>query len=242
MIYFKTIISKVGNELNRLSKLFMDKNPNFKGTISLIGHSLGSVILFDLLRNQNETDKEEDEKDEKDIKDENFDNFLIRLDLIEYKSLFEKEKISLESLELMAESDLVALGIPMGPRKILLNQINKRLVQKNKIQVQSRIKTKLKRLNSSLSFEINDSRCNYGTAGTGQLIIKYPKLNFQVENFFALGSPISVFLTVRGEDKIGTDFKFPTCSSFFNIFHPVYINQFFLPNLNSIKIFKSLIL
>lgn len=198
----------------------MEKNPNFKGTISLIGHSLGSVILYDLLTNQCETDKEDND----DETNENFDDFLTRLNLIEYKSLFEKEKINLESLELMVESDLVSIGIPMGPRKIILNQINKRLVQKNKIQVQSRIKAKLKRLNSS--FEINDTKCNYGTAGTGQLIIKYPQLNFQIENFFALGSPISVFLTVRGESKIGTDFKFPTCNSFFNIFHPV-LNNFF---------------
>jgi phospholipase DDHD2 len=29
-----------------------------------------------------------------------------------------------------------------------------------------------------------------------------------------------MFLTVRGVDNISTDFKFPTCKGFFNIFHP----------------------
>ncbi len=60
----------------------------------------------------------------------------------------------------------------------------------------------------------------YGLAGTGQLVVKYPQLNFKVAQFFALGSPIAMFLTVRGIDKLGTDFKFPTCPEFFNVFHP----------------------
>lgn len=60
----------------------------------------------------------------------------------------------------------------------------------------------------------------YGLAGTGQLFVKYPKLDFQVDNFFALGSPIAMFLTVRGIDKLSIDYNLPTCKGFFNIFHP----------------------
>ena len=36
-----------------------------------------------------------------------------------------------------------------------------------------------------------------GTAGTGQPYVRYPKLNFEPRNMFALGSPIGLFLTVR---------------------------------------------
>ena len=60
----------------------------------------------------------------------------------------------------------------------------------------------------------------YGLAGTGQLFVKYPKLDFTVDNFFALGSPIAMFLTVRGIEKLSFDYKLPTCKGFFNIFHP----------------------
>ena len=63
----------------------------------------------------------------------------------------------------------------------------------------------------------------YGLAGTGQLLIKYPNLDFRVDNFFALGSPISVFLNVRGIDTLGEEFRFPNCKGFFNIFHPVSV-------------------
>ncbi|KAF1840244.1 DDHD-domain-containing protein [Cucurbitaria berberidis CBS 394.84] len=39
----------VVNELNRTYRLFKDRNPSFKGKVSLVGHSLGSAIMFDLL-------------------------------------------------------------------------------------------------------------------------------------------------------------------------------------------------
>lgn len=39
-------------EANRVYKLFKERNPHFNGKISLIGHSLGSAILFDILCKQ----------------------------------------------------------------------------------------------------------------------------------------------------------------------------------------------
>lgn len=59
-----------------------------------------------------------------------------------------------------------------------------------------------------------------GTAGTGQPFIDYPQLAFNPRAFFALGSPIGMFVTVRGIDNLGEDFNLPTCPAFFNIFHP----------------------
>lgn len=51
-VYNQTIINNVGDEINRLYSLFLEKHPDFNGSVSLAGHSLGSVILFDLLANQ----------------------------------------------------------------------------------------------------------------------------------------------------------------------------------------------
>lgn len=46
-------ISKiVADECNRIMNLFKQRNPSFKGKISLIGHSLGSAVFFDLLSDQ----------------------------------------------------------------------------------------------------------------------------------------------------------------------------------------------
>nr|KAF6458710.1 SEC23 interacting protein [Rousettus aegyptiacus] len=50
--YCQTIVEKVGMEINRLHALFMSRNPDFRGGVSVAGHSLGSLILFDILSNQ----------------------------------------------------------------------------------------------------------------------------------------------------------------------------------------------
>ena len=49
--FFKLIMERVANSLNKYVKKFKEKNPYYTGKISLIGHSLGSLILFDLLSN-----------------------------------------------------------------------------------------------------------------------------------------------------------------------------------------------
>ncbi|KZF20128.1 DDHD-domain-containing protein [Xylona heveae TC161] len=41
-------------ECNRIYKLFLERNPNFNGKVSLVGHSLGSAIMFDILCRQKE--------------------------------------------------------------------------------------------------------------------------------------------------------------------------------------------
>jgi len=59
-----------------------------------------------------------------------------------------------------------------------------------------------------------------GPEGTGQPVITYNQLIFHPKKFFALGSPIGMFVTIRGIDKLGLDFHLPTCPGFYNIFHP----------------------
>jgi hypothetical protein len=42
------MVTHVSMELNRLYSLYIQKNPDFDGKISIYGHSLGSVIAFDI--------------------------------------------------------------------------------------------------------------------------------------------------------------------------------------------------
>ncbi|KAH4109069.1 hypothetical protein HBH98_230230 [Parastagonospora nodorum] len=47
---YKGHISRiVVNELNRVYRLYKERNPKFNGKVSLVGHSLGSAIMFDIL-------------------------------------------------------------------------------------------------------------------------------------------------------------------------------------------------
>lgn len=55
--YLKQIFTSVTSELNRVYKLYMERNPNFKGKIHILGHSLGSAIAFDILSGQSGTIK-----------------------------------------------------------------------------------------------------------------------------------------------------------------------------------------
>lgn len=50
--YRREMINHVSSELNRLYSLFMDRNPTFNGSVSIYGHSLGSVIAFDIATHQ----------------------------------------------------------------------------------------------------------------------------------------------------------------------------------------------
>ncbi|KAI1109017.1 DDHD domain-containing protein [Nemania sp. NC0429] len=50
--YREQITGIVLKESNRIYKLFLDRNPDFKGKVHIIGHSLGSAIMFDILCRQ----------------------------------------------------------------------------------------------------------------------------------------------------------------------------------------------
>ena len=50
--YKNHITRIVLEECNRVYNLFIERNPSFKGKVSLVGHSLGSAIMFDILCRQ----------------------------------------------------------------------------------------------------------------------------------------------------------------------------------------------
>ncbi|KAK7866472.1 hypothetical protein R5R35_014340 [Gryllus longicercus] len=169
-VFCQTIIHTVGKEINRLYELFRNRHPNFQGGISVGGHSLGSLILFDLLCHQKDPQTPTTEKESK-----------------------------LQSIPSEDSAD------PATSDEVTAKDSNTFSAQK--------VPPHLRRLSHRVSYVM-------GNAGTGQPFITYPQLNFHPKAFFAMGSPIGMFVTVRGIDALGEDFKLPTCPGFFNIFHP----------------------
>ncbi|CAA7407520.1 unnamed protein product [Spirodela intermedia] len=51
-IFCQDIINSVSNQLNRLYNKFLKRNPGYNGKVSIYGHSLGSVLSFDILCHQ----------------------------------------------------------------------------------------------------------------------------------------------------------------------------------------------
>ncbi|XP_035981790.1 SEC23-interacting protein [Fundulus heteroclitus] len=270
--YCQTIMDTVAQEINRLYALFMKRNPDYRGAISVAGHSLGSLILFDLLSNQKtvsaapimptmpatngdakqrtapasqaenaaspppavEEPAKEDEEEFEDLA-----AVLQHLGLSEYKSTFDEEKIDIESFLMCTIEDLKEMGIPLGPRKKIAKFVKERVSRQAARLAAQQKKAELKEdggqaaapgdpagtvgtkppVGSAMSSVHVDY--NYFEVGTGQVSVIYRSLDFEPVNFFALGSPIGMFLTVRGLEKIDETYQLPTCKGFFNIYHPL---------------------
>uniref|UniRef100_A0ABI7Y6Q2 DDHD domain containing 2 n=1 Tax=Felis catus TaxID=9685 RepID=A0ABI7Y6Q2_FELCA len=229
--YCQTIVDTVASEMNRIYTLFLQRNPDFKGGVSIAGHSLGSLILFDILTNQKESLGDIDsEKDAPNIVMDQGDTLTLeedleKLQLSEFFSIFEKEKVDKEALALCTDKDLQEMGIPLGPRKKILNYIRtrKKSTGINRPILQPASGVNISNIPKELEFcNKTDATGNgdYLDVGIGQVSVKYPRLIYKPEIFFAFGSPIGMFLTVRGLKRIDPNYKFPTCKGFFNIYHP----------------------
>ncbi|XP_022599457.1 SEC23-interacting protein [Seriola dumerili] len=269
--YCQTIMDTVALEINRLNALFMKRNPDYRGGMSVAGHSLGSLILFDLLSNQkngspalgmpvmptsngdtkqaaapvtqaNNTAtppavEEEAKEDGEELED--LSAVLEHLGLSEYKSTFDEEKIDIESFLMCTIEDLKEMGIPLGPRKKIAKFVKERVMKQAAQEKKAEVKEvsqaaappaaaaealpdpTLKKLPVGSTVSSVHVDYNYFEVGTGQVSVVYHSLDFEPVNFFALGSPIGMFLTVRGLEKIEETYQLPTCKGFFNIYHPL---------------------
>ncbi|NXL01046.1 DDHD2 Phospholipase, partial [Mesembrinibis cayennensis] len=211
--YCQTIVDTVASEMNRLYQLFLQRNPLFKGGVSIAGHSLGSLILFDLLTNQKAA-PEEDEHSKEGSRTtssnrgiEEVKEILKELELSEYCDVFEKEKMDRQALFLCTEKNLKEMGIPLGPRMKILHYIS----SKTEMQVCL--------LRGLCSSRLHPIALRQGPT-LQSVSANYPQLNYKPTIFFAFGSPIGMFLTVRGVKRINPNYSLPTCKGFFNIFHP----------------------
>ncbi|XP_072341707.1 triacylglycerol hydrolase DDHD2-like isoform X2 [Scyliorhinus torazame] len=244
--YCQTIVDTVANEMNQLLTLFQQRNPDFRGGISMAGHSLGSLILFDILTNQRSSSAKEQSPRQPIAtkachscrKEMSLDQVLNSHGLSEFLTILEKEKLDLESLVLCSDAELKDLGIPLGPRKKMLS-LAKKLTNVQVKREEEQMGKPMARtiadrgsqcteeggggeqsqrpLSTSSLTSVNYEQFN---VGIGQVSVNYPRVDFEPEIFFAFGSPIGMFLTVRGLKRIDPNYTFPTCKSFFNIYHP----------------------
>jgi len=223
-VYCQTILDTVCSEINKVYRLYRERNPDFDGSVSMIGHSLGSLILFDLLSGQLKEEEVEKEQEEGPVeltsspqapvkprwdKDLTLEEVFEKLGIQEHVSVFTGQGITMEELTSCSEEDLKEASLPLGPRKKLVNYLEDRRRSSNTGFKEFQAST----VRSQVDYSI-------GPAGTGQPFVRYPKLDIQPQAFFAFGSPIGMFMAVRGIQALGDEFKLPTCDRFFNIFHP----------------------
>jgi len=213
-LYCQTILDTVCGEINRMYKLFCSRNSGFGGNCSVVGHSLGSLILFDLLAGQRETSNDLPVEEEEDTlikpqwdKDLGIEDVFTKLEISDHLAVFTDQGIGMEELVTCSEDDLKEAGLALGPRKKLLVYLASRAGGGGFAEFQA----------STVARQVSYS---VGPAGTGQPSVRYPHLDIQPVAFFALGSPTGMFMAVRGIESLGSDFQLPTCKHFYNIFHP----------------------
>ncbi|XP_059579388.1 phospholipase DDHD1 isoform X2 [Alligator mississippiensis] len=167
-LYRDELVKGLQQELNRLYTLFCSRNPEFEekgGKVSIVSHSLGCVITYDIMTGWNP----------------------VRL----YEQLLQREEEEeLEDRWMSYEEQHLIEELYITKQR--LREIEERL---------------------------------HGLKASSISISKVPALKFKVENFFCMGSPLAVFLALRGirpGNSGSQDHILPKtiCNRLLNIFHP----------------------
>ncbi|XP_063958052.1 phospholipase DDHD1-like [Lytechinus pictus] len=166
-LYRSEIIQCVQAEVNNLYERFRQRNEGFEpngGKVSIFSHSLGSVIMYDIITGWNP----------------------IHL----YDQYLSHEQSPHPDLSAMSPDhhDLVE---ELHQARIRVSSLEKQLLATNQIAA----------------------------------AINRPKLNFKVENYFCVGSPLAVFLALRGvrpqgNGSISHIIPKAVCSRLFNLYYP----------------------
>ncbi|MFS8022281.1 putative DDHD domain, alpha/Beta hydrolase [Helianthus anomalus] len=260
-IYCQDIIDSVSNQLNKLYLKFLKRNPGYDGKVSLYGHSLGSVLSYDILCHQETLtspfpmewiykDKIKYEScTPNDMKSSGYDsrgknfNDIVTLDQVGHGvDRVQSETVSREEDGpddcKKIDGEVLACGLDQTDEDVFRHDENTTV---NSLRDEiDRLNARIKELeskkaeggqveNESVS---KGSSCHQNeTLKSYTPLIKYTKLEFKVDTFFAVGSPLGVFLSLRnvriGIGK-GKDYwdneniieEMPSCRQMFNIFHP----------------------
>ncbi|CAM0910745.1 unnamed protein product [Alopecurus aequalis] len=309
-IYCQHIIDSVSSQLNQLYMKFLKRNPGYSGKVSLYGHSLGSVLTYDILCHQESlsapfpadffnmevsSDEGQIEKApnttavhdsgvkehytsspsghscadnvngvnedstsiDRSLTDKiaspcvlenvpNNDDTLaspIAVDGVQNEVENQDENHQSTCTEEGATSAVSTKDAECVSRSAV--ELPEEVIDKGKSissleEEVRRLKAKLAELerHNDLTGSISNVESHQGKPNMGQgtnqsyrPLIKYTKLNFKVDTFFAVGSPLGVFLSLRNvrigvgrgqdywQDKNIVE-EMPCCRQMFNVFHP----------------------
>lgn len=286
-VYCQDIIDTLSGQLNMLYRKFIKRNPGYNGKVSIFGHSLGSVLSFDILCHQKrltssfplsqlhensfdadslrrmiehnsvsaESGQNIDEPltescqgqefhkhETTDIEIDNLKNEIARLKekLAMHEEVYNGSKRQVddgwkhsESNSELNQSQYVQGVLEQLPERNTKNSKGPGSMTKKDGELVKQDCTSpttsdsFKQANTQKSLLEPSSR----SRKTYTPYIEYTKLAFEVDTFFAVGSPIGVFLSLRNirlgigngkgywEDD-GIDEEMPACKRLFNIFHP----------------------
>lgn len=214
--HHEVIIDIVTNEMNVVVRKFRELT-GFGGKVSLIGHSLGSIITWDILAHEMHPTEEQGNPD----------------DLLE---TFSPSPIpsTLYAFQRCPEMDLLEpypYDNTVPALRSYLHQERSSESQENEDEAPEFLsphQSTSAGCHVPVHIEtflppphVGIARNSFDHAEVVESDHCYPELEFEVENAFMLGSPIPVFLMLRNQQEpLCEDFVLPRCKRFFNIFHP----------------------
>ncbi|KAK4736652.1 hypothetical protein R3W88_000349 [Solanum pinnatisectum] len=238
-IYCQAIIDSVSNQLNMLYVKFLKRNPGYSGKVSLYGHSLGSVLSYDILCHQTtlsspfpmewmykeQNENELSQQDQSNLSlDQNSalssdDETSIREG--NKSKLSDKDKMNVEpSLSESVEDRTDDFCHPVGPP-----------ASSDSDEPIDMLRAKIQELDTECIRKGCVTEAENGGTNTATRNQSIPEESDSVDTFFAVGSPLGVFLSLRNvrigigkgkdyweEDNIVEEM--PACRQMFNIFHP----------------------
>ncbi|KAL5263221.1 hypothetical protein ACHWQZ_G008562 [Mnemiopsis leidyi] len=203
--YCETITEQCGTEMNRLYKKFLSRNPHFAGKVSIVGHSLGSVIAFDILSQQTWSQKDNE--------------VTSSLHTSSTECMLQKRQSSETTTPDAPNSKTVDKDVS---EETEVTDTDGQDATPDPLASSTHSKEHHRTRTVSRSFSYQKSKFSTSeVSGTGQPEVSPTLLSFRPEHFFALGSPLGLFLTVRGVHSLDREYSLPTCKRFYNIFHPV---------------------
>lgn len=204
-MFHQVILNEVAKEMNRVFTLFQSRNTGWSSgdmkhkrkKVSIIAHSLGAIICFDVLNHQNiytQTPSRKRDAESSCTDDEDEDEGLTD-----------------------AEEDTESTN---GFEAMLVERMNQRSrSEPERSGTTERLNGGWKADGEALPLFRRRRERKKAPRARQQHAAIVPKLAFEVEDLFCFGSPVGLFLNVRGQ-KIDRDFHLPTCRRLFNIYHP----------------------
>ncbi|TMW67352.1 hypothetical protein Poli38472_012468 [Pythium oligandrum] len=254
-MFHRVILDHVANEMNRVYRLFQARHKGWaddhqpiwkKKKVSIVAHSLGSIICFDVLNHQgpkqqrpaecpSSGDRDTESSDES--HGEHFINGGMHDDASGFEALMaaslrERSRSDSECISKFASTPRrrdrmrhhQMNGLPtIEPAPTVVVHTKKSLQHRRAVAGTRRRK---RRSHTTKNYKSprhprSSASTPKGSSSTPRNATDHgvPELAFEVDNLFCFGSPVGLFLNVRGQ-TIDLDFHLPTCKRVFNIYHP----------------------
>ena len=228
--YSQEIIDTVTDKMNAVYVEFVRRNPEFtrrKGIVSLYAHSLGGVISYEILLNQKDAVDLADDEEEVRVEAARINELQAELDSIHARQRrrdLSRQQQQERRKAKEAEQTAAKGAAGQTPRKARRKSLNSLDVRKGKATRTSSLSLELAEVDELPGGDEDDV---FGAKKLHNQPVVYSKLKFRVAHLFAAGSPMAIFLTLRGASSRpevgchGPEGLLPPGTRVFNCFHSV---------------------